>query len=125
APLSSAGALSHSTSNAAPASPAAHPASLHPAAPAVLRVQDLMVRDSRGHTALDGVSFAIAPGEILGIAGVEGNGQTELVEALTGLRTAQSGQIYLDDKPMLNARPRPLIHAGLGHVPEDRQKYGL
>jgi ABC-type uncharacterized transport system ATPase subunit len=56
---------------------------------------------------------------------VEGNGQTELVEALTGLRPAQSGQIWLDEKSVLNAKARSLVHAGLGHVPEDRQKYGL
>jgi simple sugar transport system ATP-binding protein len=108
----------------APTSSSPTPGS-QPAPPAILRVQDLTVRDSRGQVAVNGVSFAIAPGEVLGMAGVEGNGQTELVEALTGLRAAQSGQVYLDEKPMLNARARALIHAGLGHVPEDRHKYGL
>ena len=93
--------------------------------PAVLRVQDLVVRDARGQVAVNGITFAIAPGEILGIAGVEGNGQTELVEALTGLRPAQGGQVWLEERPMLNARARALVHAGLGHIPEDRHKYGL
>jgi simple sugar transport system ATP-binding protein len=88
-------------------------------------VQDLIVRDARGQVAVNGISFAIAPGEVLGIAGVEGNGQTELVEALTGLRPAQGGQVWLEERPVLNATARVLVHAGLGHVPEDRHKYGL
>jgi simple sugar transport system ATP-binding protein len=117
--------LGETPTAAQPPAPPAAPSTAQPTAPAILRVQDLTVRDARGQVAVNGVSFAIAPGEILGLAGVEGNGQTELVEALTGLRQAQGGQVWLDDRPMLNATARALVHAGLGHVPEDRHKYGL
>jgi simple sugar transport system ATP-binding protein len=64
-------------------------------------------------------------GEILGIAGVQGNGQTELVEALTGLRAAQSGKITLEDKDLTGKTPRAFTQTGLAHIPEDRQKHGL
>ena len=92
-----------------------------------LRVTNLRVRGLGGaeRPALDGVSFAIQPGEIFGIAGVEGNGQTELAEALTGLRAADSGEIRLGDRNITNLPPRDLIAAGLAHIPEDRQKHGL
>ena len=94
-------------------------------APPILKVDALRVKDARGQFAVDGVSFAIAPGEIFGIAGVEGNGQTELVEALTGLRAAATGQVWLEGHEVTNRTPHRLIMAGLGHIPEDRQKYGL
>ncbi|HMA33558.1 MAG TPA: ATP-binding cassette domain-containing protein, partial [Chloroflexia bacterium] len=96
-----------------------------PTAAPVLQVTGLRVKDARGHFAVDGVTFAIRPGEIFGIAGVEGNGQTELVEALTGLRPAAAGQVWLDGHDLTNRTPRRLIQAGVGHIPEDRQKYGL
>jgi simple sugar transport system ATP-binding protein len=96
-----------------------------PAATPILTVQDLRVRNSRNQIAVDGVSFEIAPGEIFGIAGVEGNGQSELVEALTGLRPTLSGRVTLDDKDVTGRPPKAQIQAGVGHIPEDRQKYGL
>ena len=95
------------------------------AAAPVLEVQGLRVRNTRGQFAVDDVSFSIAPGEIFGIAGVEGNGQSELVEALTGLRPTAAGSVHLDGRDMTNRPPNALITAGLAHIPEDRQKYGL
>jgi len=74
---------------------------------------------------VDGVSFTVAPGEILGIAGVEGNGQTELVEALAGLRAATSGQIILAGRDLIGASVRERGDAGLSHIPEDRHERGL
>lgn len=91
----------------------------------VLEVSDLHVQDVRGLEVVRGVSFEVRQGEILGIAGVQGNGQTELVEALTGLRAVQSGKVVLAGKDMTGKSPRPVIEAGLSHIPEDRQKHGL
>jgi len=97
-----------------------------PSAP-ILRVEALSVQgpESGARPALDGVSFVIAAGEILGIAGVEGNGQTELAEALTGLRHAAGGRVWLDDQAITNLAPRELIASGIAHIPEDRQKHGV
>jgi simple sugar transport system ATP-binding protein len=97
-----------------------------PAAPGstVLSVQDLVVADSRGHAAVDGVSFELRAGEILAVAGVQGNGQTELVEALTGLRRPAAGTVVLDGRDVTGASPRALFGLGVGHVPEDRQRDG-
>jgi len=89
-----------------------------------LSVRDLNVMDDRGFLAVDGVSFELHAGEILGVAGVQGNGQTELVEAITGLRAA-SGSAELFGKQLVGASPRAVLHQGLGHVPEDRQHDGL
>ena len=106
-----------------PAMTAARPA---PAAAPVLRAEGLQLRGSGGgRPALDGVSFAIHPGEIFGVAGVEGNGQSELAEALTGLRGVDGGRVWLDDREITNHPPRDLIAAGMAHIPEDRQKHGL
>jgi general nucleoside transport system ATP-binding protein len=91
----------------------------------VLRVEDLVVLDDRGNVAVDGISFEVKAGEIVAVAGVQGNGQTELVEALTGLRPIRSGHIRLDGKEITNATPNHIIDAGVGHVPEDRQHDGL
>ncbi len=98
-----------------------------PASPAevVLEVQDLRVRDERGVEAVRGVSFQVRGGEILGIAGVQGNGQTELAEALTGLRPFESGHIRLNGHHIPPMNPRALIESGMAHIPEDRQKHGL
>ncbi|NMC12907.1 MAG: ABC transporter ATP-binding protein [Chloroflexi bacterium] len=98
-----------------------------PAKPAeeILVVNDLHVRDQRGLEAVRGVSFTVRAGEILGIAGVQGNGQTELVEALTGLRHSISGHVMLIGKDITNNPPRPIIETGLSHIPEDRQRHGL
>ncbi len=91
----------------------------------VLEVQNLSVQDERGVVAVRDVSFEVRAGEILGIAGVQGNGQTELVEALTGLRAPQSGRILLDGREVPFHNPRYLIEHGVAHIPEDRQKHGL
>ena len=91
----------------------------------VLVVKDLHVLDSRDLPAVSGVSFALREGEILGIAGVQGNGQAELVEALTGLREAASGQVILHGHDTTRAQPRAITEEGTAHVPEDRHKHGL
>jgi simple sugar transport system ATP-binding protein len=90
-----------------------------------LQVKDLFVRDERGHSTVTGVSFDVHIGEVLGIAGVQGNGQTELVYALTGLLPLQSGSITLLGKVFHRPTPRQIIEQGVAHIPEDRQKHGL
>jgi simple sugar transport system ATP-binding protein len=90
-----------------------------------LAVRDLVVRGARGIRAVDGVSFTIAPGEILGIAGVEGNGQTELVEAIAGLRAVDAGSIRLGERELARRSVRERADAGLSHIPEDRHHRGL
>ncbi len=97
----------------------------NPPGEVVLSVQDLMVLDERHQVAVDGVSFEVRAGEILGIAGVQGNGQTELVEALTGLRPPQAGKITLLGQEITHSRPRRITELGAAHVPEDRQRDGL
>jgi ABC-type uncharacterized transport system ATPase subunit len=92
---------------------------------AALEVRDLTVRDARGITAVDGVSFDVAPGEILGIAGVEGNGQTELIEAVSGLRAAVRGEVRVDGRDLSPLTVRERGDAGLSHIPEDRHRRGL
>ena len=91
----------------------------------VLQVENLRVQDNRGIEAVRNVSFNVRTGEILGIAGVQGNGQTELVEALTGLRPVISGHVALDGVDGTGKPPRSLIESGLAHIPEDRQRHGL
>ncbi|MEW5869044.1 MAG: ABC transporter ATP-binding protein [Chloroflexota bacterium] len=91
----------------------------------ILKVSDLRVADQRGLEAVRGVSFSVRAGEILGIAGVQGNGQTELAEALTGLRPTAAGQVILSGKDVTGKPPRPVIETGLAHIPEDRQRHGL
>jgi len=91
----------------------------------VLRAKDLEALSDRGLPALKGVSFEIKAGEILGIAGVEGNGQTELVEVLTGLRKVKKGRIVLGGKEVTNASPRMIFESKVAHIPEDRHKRGL
>ncbi|AGB44299.1 ABC transporter ATP-binding protein [Mesorhizobium sp. B2-7-3] len=93
-----------------------------------LAVKNLTVRDSRGVTMVDDVSFDIRAGEIVGIAGVAGNGQSELLEAISGIRRAVSGSVTLDGKPIDltgKADPGELRDRGLAHVPEDRHHVGL
>ena len=97
----------------------AHPAEL------VLHVQDLRVLDDRGVPVVNGASFSVCAGEVLGLAGVQGNGQTELVEALTGLRLATGGAVNLLGQDVANKPPRPIFESGTAHVPEDRHKHGL
>jgi ABC-type uncharacterized transport system ATPase subunit len=91
----------------------------------VLKVTDLTVLDADGRTHVENVSFEVRAGEIVGIAGVQGNGQTELVEALTGLRKATSGVIALDGKDLTHSNPRERHQMGMAHIPEDRQRQGL
>ena len=91
----------------------------------VLKVTDLTVLDADGRTHVENVSFEVHSGEIVGIAGVQGNGQTELVEALTGLRKATSGVIALDGKDLTHSDPRERHQMGMAHIPEDRQRQGL
>jgi simple sugar transport system ATP-binding protein len=91
----------------------------------VLSVDKLSVLDDRNRTAVDGVSFEIRGGEIVGIAGVQGNGQTELVESLTGLRPSMSGTVELDGEDVTTKSPRAIHKRDVAHVPEDRQKSGL
>jgi general nucleoside transport system ATP-binding protein len=91
----------------------------------VLEVQDLHVLDDRKHPTVNGVSFEVQAGEILGIAGVQGNGQTELSEALTGLRPSVSGHISIMGQDTSHATPRQVIEAQTSHIPEDRHKHGL
>ncbi len=91
----------------------------------VLIVQELRARDDRQVETVRGVSFAVCAGEVLGIAGVQGNGQTELAEVLTGLRPATGGIAYLGGAPIPFQDPRYLVEHGLAHIPEDRQKHGL
>jgi simple sugar transport system ATP-binding protein len=92
---------------------------------ASLIVRDLVVPGPRTDRAVDGVSFTVVAGEIFGIAGVEGNGQTELIEALAGLRRPSAGSVRLGDRDITDASVRERLDTGLAHVPEDRHRRGL
>ncbi|MEY4068471.1 MAG: hypothetical protein RLZZ332_807, partial [Actinomycetota bacterium] len=98
-----------------------------PATPgaAMLQVKNLSVVEPDGRTVVDDVSFEVRVGEIVGIAGVQGNGQTELVEALSGMRRAASGSISVADRDVSHDSPRERHAAGMAHIPEDRQRQGL
>jgi general nucleoside transport system ATP-binding protein len=98
-----------------------------PAKPAdvVLHVKDLVVRDDRLEVAVDGLDLDVRAGEILAIAGVQGNGQTELVEAITGLRAIDSGEITIGGRHVEKATPREVSDIGVAHIPEDRGRDGL
>ncbi len=91
----------------------------------VLSVRNLTVKDGRGVTMVDNVSFDIRAGEIVGIAGVAGNGQSELLEAIAGIRKPVSGEILLDGQPIAGVDPAHLRQLGLAHIPEDRHHMGL
>ncbi len=97
----------------------------HEAAEEVLEVEGLTVRDQRDLETVHGVSFSVRAGEVLGIAGVQGNGQTELSEALTGLRHPTGGKVTISGKDLTGKPPRTITAAGLAHIPEDRQRHGL
>jgi len=91
----------------------------------VLKVVHLTVKgQSQMHT-VHNVDLEVCNGEILGLAGVQGNGQTELVEAITGLRKYDEGEVYIDEKPIPANNPRALVENGMAHIPEDRHKHGL
>jgi simple sugar transport system ATP-binding protein len=91
----------------------------------LLQVEDLLVRDDRGLDAVRDVTFDVRSGEIVGIAGVDGNGQTELIDALAGLRHPVSGSIRIGGQELSRATAREALDAGVGHIPEDRQRRGL
>ncbi len=91
----------------------------------ILNIVNLRVHDDRGLPVVQGLSFGLQRGEILGLAGVQGNGQTELVEALTGMRRAAEGRFYIKGEDVTDASPRRVTERGVGHVPEDRQRDGL
>jgi ABC-type uncharacterized transport system ATPase subunit len=91
----------------------------------VLELSGLKVFNKKGVAKLNGVSLEVREGEILGIAGVEGNGQTELVEVITGLRKPQAGRVVLDGKDITGADPRRVRESGAAHIPEDRHRRGL
>ena len=90
-----------------------------------LRIEGLTVSDDRGHTVVDGVDLAIRDGEIVALAGVQGNGQEELVEAVMGLRSPTAGSISLRGRSLDGCTPRQVLERGVGFVPEDRQHDGL
>ena len=98
-----------------------------PASPGdiVLSVCDLNALDARHHHALRNVNLFVREGEVLGIAGVQGNGQTELVEVLTGMHRAISGSVSILGQDVTNAPPRKITELGVAHIPEDRQRNGL
>jgi simple sugar transport system ATP-binding protein len=91
----------------------------------LLEVSDLHVLDERGIEKVRGVSFSVRAGEIVGIAGVDGNGQTELIDAITGLRRIESGTVTVAGHECRHATPREMLDRGVGHIPEDRQRRGL
>jgi simple sugar transport system ATP-binding protein len=91
----------------------------------LLSIDDLHVRDDRGIEKVRGVSFDVRAGEIVGLAGVDGNGQTELIDAITGLMKTESGTIKVAGRELRDASARKMLDAGVGHIPEDRQRRGL
>jgi simple sugar transport system ATP-binding protein len=95
-----------------------------PGAP-TLKVEDIRVVDDRGLEAVRGMSFDVRAGEIVGLAGVDGNGQTELIEAITGLRHVASGRVLVGDRDVTGTTAHRILDLGVGHIPEDRQRRGL
>ncbi|MGX7091416.1 ABC transporter ATP-binding protein [Hutsoniella sourekii] len=91
----------------------------------VLQVENLKVKDGRGLLAVNDLSLEVRSGEIVGIAGIDGNGQSELMLALNGLLPVESGKLSLKDQDMTRLSPRQINEAGLAHIPEDRHKHGL
>lgn len=91
----------------------------------VLEVKDLVVADYRGIEKVKGLNLHVRKGEIVGIAGIDGNGQTELIEAITGLRKTKSGQVFMNGQEITGNTPRKVTESGVGHIPQDRHKHGL
>ncbi|MDU4571392.1 MAG: ABC transporter ATP-binding protein [Finegoldia magna] len=91
----------------------------------VLDIKDLVVKDSRNIDVVKNLNLQVRRGEIVGVAGVDGNGQSELIEAITGLRKIESGKVTLKGKDITNHSPREIIDSGMNTIPEDRQKHGL
>ena len=91
----------------------------------VLTIENLYVADYRNVDKVKSLNLSVRKGEIVGIAGIDGNGQSELIEAITGLRTVKTGSIKLNGKDITNLPPRKITESGIGHIPQDRHKYGL
>ena len=91
----------------------------------VLEVRDIHARDYRDVEVLKGLDLTVRRGEIVGLAGVDGNGQTELVEILTGLKKAKSGSVKMLGKEVINHTPKETFESGISSIPADRQKHGL
>lgn len=91
----------------------------------VLHVENLVVTDNRGIEKVKGLNLSIRAGEIVGLAGIDGNGQSELIEAITGLRKVKSGKISINGKNITGKKPREITESGVGHIPQDRHKHGL
>lgn len=91
----------------------------------ILEIKDIVARDNRKLKAVDGLSLEVYSGEILGIAGIDGNGQSELIEAITGLRPIESGKVLIKGKDITNNTPFDIINRGMSTIPEDRQRRGL
>jgi len=91
----------------------------------VLSIESLTVYNAKGYPAVKNLSLDVRAGEVVGLAGVDGNGQSELVQAITGLMPVHAGRILLDGKDITKTSIRERVNAGIGHVPEDRQRHGL
>ncbi|MBP2097617.1 simple sugar transport system ATP-binding protein [Enterococcus rivorum] len=91
----------------------------------ILEVNELYVKENRGLDAVKNLSLTVRAGEVVGIAGIDGNGQSELIQALTGLTKIEKGSIKLNGEEISNKKPRQITESKVGHVPEDRHKYGL
>ncbi len=91
----------------------------------VLKIENLEVKDDRDQIAVEGLNLEVRAGEILGVAGVQGNGQREFVEALTGLRPVIGGKAVIAGQDITHAAPRTITELGVAHIPEDREKHGL
>ncbi|MCQ9620787.1 ABC transporter ATP-binding protein [Weissella cibaria] len=91
----------------------------------ILSVSDLTVKDARGVEVVKNLSLDFRAGEVVGIAGIDGNGQSEFISALTGLMPSASGKVTLKGKDITNKKPRQITESGVGHIPEDRHRFGL
>jgi len=91
----------------------------------VLNIENLFVEDYRGVGKVKGLNLSVRRGEIVGIAGIDGNGQSELIEAITGLRKVKGGKISINSKDVTGKKPREITETGIGHIPQDRHKHGL
>lgn len=91
----------------------------------IFSIKDLVVKDNRNIVTVDKLNLSVKKGEILGLAGIDGNGQTELLEAITGLRKVESGEIKINGNNITNSTPFQIINNKIAHIPEDRQKRGL
>ncbi|MBD8031816.1 ABC transporter ATP-binding protein [Solibacillus merdavium] len=91
----------------------------------ILNIENLIVADYRNIDKVKGLNLSVRRGEIVGIAGIDGNGQSELIEAITGLRKIKSGKVTLNGKDITGLKPRDITETGLGHIPQDRHKHGL